>query len=90
MVCEFYDGGVIRVGTTAACRFTINMAADEELWFSTRLRGQNILITHELAAADELPVDEAGEVAMAAKAAAAVKEAEKRAAWKKHMAAQRD
>ena len=81
MVCKFYDGGIVKVGTTAACRFTIKVAADEEWWFSTRLRVE--LITRELATADELPVDEAGEAAMAAKAAAAAKEADKRAAWYK-------
>ena len=81
VVCKFYDGGIVKVGTTAACRFTIKVAADEEWWFSTRLRVE--LITRELATADELPVDEAGEAAMAAKAAAAAKEADKRAAWYK-------
>ena len=84
VVCKFYDGGIVKVGTTAACRFTIKVAADEESWFSTRLRAE--LIKRELATAAELPVDEAGEAAMEAKAAVAVKEAETRAAWKKAVA----
>ena len=40
------------------------------------------LVNRELATAAELAVDEAGEAAMAAKAAATEKEAAKRAAWK--------
>ena len=84
VVCKFYDGGIVKVGTTAACRFTIKVAPDEECWFSTRLRAE--LITRELAMADELPVDEDGEAAMAAKAAATAKEAERRLAWKKLVA----
>ena len=44
------------------------------------------LIKRELATAADLSVDEAGEAAMAAKAAAAAKEADKRAAWKRAVA----
>ena len=66
--CKFYDNGRVNVGTRAADRFTINLPADEEPWFSTKLRAE--LIERELATAEELPVDEAGEAAMAAKAAA--------------------
>ena len=84
VVCKFYDGGVVKVGTGAASRFTIKVPADEQVWLSTRLRAE--LIKRELATAAELAVDEVGETAMAAKAAAAAKEAERRAAWKKLVA----
>ena len=86
MVCKFYDGGVVKVGTSAASRFTVKVPADEESWFSTRLRAE--LIKRELATASELAVDEVGEAAMAAKAAASAEEASKRAAWKKAVAAE--
>ena len=72
VVCKFYDGCVVKVGTTAAARFTIKVPADEATWFSTRLRAE--LIKRELATATELPVDEAGEAAMAAKAEAVGRE----------------
>ena len=81
MVCKFYDGGVVKVGTSAASRFTVKVSADEESWFPTRLRAE--LIKRGLASASDLSVDEAGEAAMAAKSAAAAKEAAKRAAWKR-------
>ena len=77
--CKWYDGGTVVVGTTAA-RFTVKVPADEVSWFSTRLRAE--LIKRQLATADELPVDEAGEAAMAAKAAATAKRAGHRAASK--------
>ena len=79
MVCKFYDGGVVKVGTSAASRFTVKVSADEESWFPTRLRAE--LIKRGLAPASDLSVNEAGEAAMAAKSAAAAKEAAKRAAW---------
>lgn len=69
MVCKFYDGGVVKVGTSAASRFTVKVSADEESWFPTRLRAE--LIKRGLASASDLSVDEAGEAAMAAKSAAA-------------------
>ena len=75
VVCKFYDGCVVKVGTTAAARFTIKVPADEATWFSTRLRAE--LIKRELATATELPVDEA---AMAAKAEAVGKADTDRAA----------
>ena len=84
VVCKFYDGGVVKVGTSAASRFTIKVPADEESWSSTRLRAE--LIKRELATADDLSVDEAGKAAMEAKAAATAKEADKRAAWKQAVA----
>ena len=79
VICKFYDGGVVKVGTKAD-RFTIRVPADEASWFATRLRAE--LIERELATADELPMDEAGEAAMEAKAAANSREAAKKAAWK--------
>ena len=78
VVCKFYDGCVVKVGTTAAARFTIKVPANEASWFSTRLRAE--LIKRELATATELPVDEAGEAAMAAKAEAVGKADTDRAA----------
>lgn len=75
--CKWYDGGTVVIGTTTA-RFTIKVPTDEVWWFSTRLRAE--LIKRELATADELPLDEPGEAAMAAKAAAAADEAAKKAA----------
>ena len=36
LVCKFYDGGVVKVGTTAADRFTIRLKEDED--FPTRLK----------------------------------------------------
>ena len=73
------------VGTDSD-RFTIKVPPDESSWVATRIRAE--LIKRELAAAEELPVDEAGEIAMAAKAtaktlasnAAAAKKAAKKAA----------
>ena len=47
-VCKFYDGGVVKVGTSTA-RFTIKVPAGEAWWFSTRLRAE--LIKRELAKA---------------------------------------
>lgn len=78
--CKFYDGDVVKVGTKAA-RFTLKVPTDEVSWFSTRLRAE--LIKRELATADELPVEEAGEAAMAAKAEGAAAAAEKKAVLKK-------
>ena len=74
--CKWYDGGTVVIGTTTA-RFTIKVPADEVSWFSTRLRAE--LVKRELATADELPLDEAGEAAI---------EAAKKAARKKAVAAQ--
>ena len=64
--CKFYNGGVVKVGTKAT-RFTLKVPTDEVSWFSTRLRAE--LIKRELATADELTVDEAGEAVAATKAA---------------------
>ena len=61
---------MVKVGTGAASRFTIKVPTDEEWWFSTRLRAE--LVKRELATAADLPVDEVGEAAMAAKAAASL------------------
>ena len=36
LVCKFYDGGVVKVGTTAADRFSIRLKDDED--FATRLK----------------------------------------------------
>ena len=71
--CKFYDNGGVTVGTRAADRFTIKVPTNEVSWFATRLRTE--LIERELATAEELPIDEAGEAAMAAKAAAKVRAA---------------
>mgnify|MGYP001493372669 CR=1 FL=1 len=77
-VCKFYDNDRVMVGTTA-CRFTMNVPADESSsWVATRLRTE--LIKRQLAAADELPTDEAGEAAMAANVAAKANAAALRAA----------
>ena len=84
VVCKFYDGGVVKVGTSAASRFTIKVPKDEESWFPTRLREE--LVKRELATAGDLLADETGEAAMAAKAAASAEEASRRAAWKKAVA----
>ena len=65
--CKFYDNGVVMVGTTAD-RFSIKLLADEGAWFATKLRAE--LVARELATAEELPIDEAGEAAMATKEAA--------------------
>ena len=65
--CKFYDRDVVMVGT-GADRFTIKVPTDELSWVATRLRAE--LIKRELATAEELPTDEAGEAAMAAKSAA--------------------
>ena len=54
VVCKFYDGGVVKVGTTAASRFTMKVPDDEISWFPTRLRAE--LVKRELATAAELPV----------------------------------
>ena len=61
--CKFYDNDVVVVGTTTG-RFSIKLPASEDTWFATRLRAE--LIKRELATADELVVDEAGEAAMTA------------------------
>ena len=53
VVCKFYDGGMVKVGTSAASRFTV-----KESWFPTRLRAE--LIKRGLASASDLSVDEAG------------------------------
>ena len=66
-VCKFYDNDRVMVGTTAR-RFSMNVPADDTSWVATRLRAE--LIERELATAEELPIDEAGEAAMEAKAAA--------------------
>ena len=71
-VCKFYDNDVVMVGT-ASDRFTIKVPANDLSWIATRLRAE--LIKRELATAAELPIDEAGEAAMAAKAAAKAREA---------------
>ena len=76
--CNFYDNGGVTVGTRAADRFTIKVPADEVSWFATRLRAE--LIERELATAEELPMDEAGEAAIAAKAAAKARAAATKAA----------
>jgi phage protein D len=73
IVCKFYDRDIVKVGTTAAARFTIKVSADEVWWFSTRLRAE--LIKRELASAKELATDEKGEAAMAAKVDATAKAA---------------
>ena len=65
--CKFYDNGVVMVGTTAD-RFSIKLLADEGAWFATKLRAE--LVARELATEEELPIDEAGEAAMATKEAA--------------------
>jgi hypothetical protein len=77
--CKFYHGDVVKIGTKAS-RFTLKVPADELSWFGTRLRAE--LIRRELASASELRVDEAGEDAMAAKAAGAAKQAAQRVALK--------
>ena len=79
VVCKFYDGGVVKVGT-AGDRFTIRVPAEEEPWFATRLRAE--LIRRELATAEEPPMDEAGEAAMAASVAAKAHAADLQAASK--------
>ena len=79
-VCKFYDKGVVMVGTTGS-RFTMNVLEDESSWVATKLR--NELIKRELATADELAGDGAGEAALAAKAAA-------RAAAKASVAAKKE
>jgi hypothetical protein len=73
--CKFYANDVAKIGKKAT-RFTLKVPADEVSWFATRLRAE--LIRQELAVAAELPIDEAGEAVMAAKAAAAAKKAEQR------------
>ena len=78
-VCKFYDNDRVMVGTTAR-RFTMNLPADETTWVATRLRAE--LIARELATAEELPIDEAGEAAMASKAAAKVRARATKAALK--------
>ena len=77
--CKFYDSGVVMVGTTAD-RFSIKLPSDEGAWFATRLRAE--LIERELATAEELPIDEAGEAAMAAKKAAKTRARATKAALK--------
>ena len=62
--CSFYDNDRVMVGTSARSRFPLNVPADETSWFATRLRAE--LIERELATAEELPMDEDGEAAMAA------------------------
>ena len=78
-VCKFYDGDVVKVGTTVD-RFTIKVPAEESSWVATRLRAE--LIERELATAEELPMDEIGEAAMAAKTAAKARVAATKAALK--------
>ena len=78
-VCKFYDNDRVMVGTTAR-RFTMNVPADETSWVATRLRTE--LIARELATAEELPIDLAGEAALASKAAAKVRAAAEKAAAK--------
>ena len=78
-VCKFYDGGLVKVGTTAD-RFTIRVPADESSWVATRARAE--LIERELSTADDLPMDEAGEAAMAACSAAKLHETTATAASK--------
>ena len=85
-MCKFYDGGVVKVGT-ASDRFTMRVPAEDESWVATRVRAE--LINRELAAADELPMDEAGEAAMAAKSTAVAQEAAKKATWKRLVAAEK-
>ena len=77
--CKFYDGDVVKVGTTAD-RFTIKVPAEESSWVATRLRAE--LIARELATAEELPMGEVGEAAMAAKATAKARGAASKAATK--------
>ena len=77
VVCKFYDGDVVKVGT-GADRFTIRVPTDESQWVATRVRAE--LIARELATAEELPMDEAGEAAMAASAAAKARAAAAKAA----------
>ena len=79
-VCKFYDNDVVMVGT-ASDRFTIKVPADESSWVATRLRAE--LIKRELATAAELPIDEAGEAAMAARSAAKEQKTVQMAAAKK-------
>ena len=77
--CKFYDNAVVMLGTTTD-RFSLHMPADQSSWFSTRLRAE--LIRRELATADELVVDEAGEAAMAACNAAKARKTASKAASK--------
>ena len=78
IACKFYDKGIVKVGTTAAARFTINVQGDDH--FPTRLRHE--LIERGLAEAAELPCDEAAEAAWSAKQAAAAESKAARAAAK--------
>ena len=80
--CKFYDNGVVKVGTTAAVRFTVRTSAGEH--FASLLRAE--LIKRKLADAEALPVDVAGEAALARNAAAA---AQRKAANKAATAAAR-
>jgi hypothetical protein len=75
--CKFYDNAVVMVGTTSG-RFSLHVPAEQMSWFSTRLRAE--LIKRELATADNLVVDEAGEAAMAKFNAAKVRAAASKAA----------
>jgi hypothetical protein len=77
-VCKFYDNDRVMVGTTAR-RFSMNVPADDTSWVATRLRAERI--ERELATAEELPIDEAGEAAMEAKAAARARGAAAKAAF---------
>ena len=77
VVCKFYDCHVVKV-STGADRFTIRVPTDELLWVATRVRAE--LIARELATAEELPIDDAGEAAMAANAAAKARAAAAKAA----------
>ena len=78
-ICKFYDSGVVKVGT-AADRFTIRVPDGESSWVATRLRAE--LIERELATAEELPMDEDGEAAMAASNTAKLQAADLAAASK--------
>ena len=71
--CKFYDKGIVKVGTTAAARFTIAVQPDEH--FPTRLRHE--LIERGLSNAADIPADAAEEAAWEARKAAA---AERKAA----------
>lgn len=81
--CNFYANDVVKVGTKAG-RFTLKVPVNEMSWFATRLRAE--LIKQELTLADDLPIDEAGEVAMRAKMEAAAQEAVKKTALRKTIA----
>lgn len=64
--CKFYDNGIVKVGT-ATSRFSLRTSAGNH--FASLLRAE--LIKRKLADEDVLPVDAAGEAALASQAAAA-------------------